>query len=69
MILKSYPDMLTNAGMYRLGEHPMSVTAMYSFLLDRHHASDVDGVLTTNILKVVMCCFVRQMSGNNGLIN
>ena len=25
---------------------------MYSFLLDRHHASDVDGAFTINILKV-----------------
>lgn len=36
----------------RLGEHPMAVSAMYSFLLDRHQAADVDGALTVNILKV-----------------
>ena len=36
----------------RLGEHPMAVAALYSFLLDRHQASDIDGTLTVNILKV-----------------
>lgn len=30
----------------------MAVSALYSFLLDRHQASDYDGVLTVNILKV-----------------
>lgn len=30
----------------------MAVSAMYSFLLDRHQAADVDGALTVNILKV-----------------
>jgi hypothetical protein len=30
----------------------MAVAALYSFLLDRHQASDFDGVLTVNILKV-----------------
>lgn len=30
----------------------MAVSAMYSFLLDRHQAADVDGTLTVNILKV-----------------
>jgi hypothetical protein len=37
---------------FRLGEHPMALAAMYSFLLDRHQASDVDGAFTVNILKV-----------------
>lgn len=30
----------------------MAVAALYSFLLDRHQASDIDGTLTVNILKV-----------------
>lgn len=30
----------------------MAVSALYSFLLDRHQAADVDGELTVNILKV-----------------
>ncbi|OJJ36458.1 hypothetical protein ASPWEDRAFT_407118 [Aspergillus wentii DTO 134E9] len=37
----------------KLGEHPMAVAAMYSFLLDRHQESDVDGALTVNILKLL----------------
>ncbi|KAL2825012.1 hypothetical protein BDW59DRAFT_179992 [Aspergillus cavernicola] len=37
----------------KLGEHPMAVAAMYSFLLDRHQASDIDGTLTVNILKLL----------------
>ncbi|KAL4796281.1 hypothetical protein BDV19DRAFT_84542 [Aspergillus venezuelensis] len=37
----------------KLGEHPMAVAAMYSFLLDRHQASDIDGSLTLNILKLL----------------
>lgn len=37
---------------FRLGEHPMAVAAMYSFLLDRHQASDIDGAFTLNLLKV-----------------
>ncbi|BCR84600.1 uncharacterized protein ACHE_20058S [Aspergillus chevalieri] len=37
----------------KLGEHPMAVSAMYSFLLDRHQAADVDGTLTVNILKLL----------------
>ncbi|KAL4923379.1 uncharacterized protein BDV17DRAFT_244004 [Aspergillus undulatus] len=37
----------------KLGEHPMAVAAMYSFLLDRHQASDSDGTLTLNILKLL----------------
>lgn len=36
----------------RLGEHPMAVAAMYSFLLDRHQASDYEGNLTVSLLKV-----------------
>ncbi|OJJ44419.1 hypothetical protein ASPZODRAFT_18609 [Penicilliopsis zonata CBS 506.65] len=36
-----------------LGEHPMTVSVMYSFLLDRHQASDNDGGLTLNILKLL----------------
>lgn len=32
----------------------MAVTAMYSFLLDRHHAADFDGELTVKILKVCL---------------
>lgn len=38
--------------MSRLGEHPMAVAAMYSFLLDRHQASDYEGNLTVSLLKV-----------------
>ena len=30
----------------------MAVSALYSFLLDRHQAADMDGELTVNILKV-----------------
>ncbi|KAL3482203.1 hypothetical protein BJX99DRAFT_83259 [Aspergillus californicus] len=37
----------------KLGEHPMAVAAIYSFLLDRHQASDIDGVLAVNILKLL----------------
>ncbi|KAL4915840.1 hypothetical protein BDW62DRAFT_203293 [Aspergillus aurantiobrunneus] len=37
----------------KLGEHPMAVAALYSFLLDRHQASDIDGALTLNILKLL----------------
>ncbi|GLA77068.1 hypothetical protein AtubIFM55763_008949 [Aspergillus tubingensis] len=37
----------------KLGEHPMAVAALYSFLLDRHQASDIDGTLTVNILKLL----------------
>ncbi|KAL4809912.1 hypothetical protein BDV18DRAFT_50362 [Aspergillus unguis] len=37
----------------KLGEHPMAIAAMYSFLLDRHQASDIDGTLTLNILKLL----------------
>ncbi|RHZ48883.1 uncharacterized protein CDV56_103618 [Aspergillus thermomutatus] len=37
----------------KLGEHPMALAAMYSFLLDRHQASDVDGAFTVNILKLL----------------
>ncbi|KAL4866768.1 hypothetical protein BDV12DRAFT_130597 [Aspergillus spectabilis] len=37
----------------KLGEHPMAVSAMNSFLLDRHQASDIDGTLTLNILKLL----------------
>lgn len=32
----------------------MAVTAMYSFLLDRHQAADFDGELTMKILKVCL---------------
>lgn len=42
-----------NNDFYRLGEHPMAVAAMYSFLLDRHQAADIDGTLTVNLLKVI----------------
>lgn len=37
---------------FSLGQAPLSVIAMYSFLVDRHLASDFDGALTVNILKV-----------------
>ncbi|KAK2809044.1 hypothetical protein FQN50_004097 [Emmonsiellopsis sp. PD_5] len=37
----------------RLGEHPIIVSALYSFLLDRHTAADSDGPLTVNILKLM----------------
>ncbi|CRG88402.1 hypothetical protein PISL3812_05432 [Talaromyces islandicus] len=37
----------------KLGEHPMAVAALYSFLLDRHQASDYEGVLLVNILKLL----------------
>ncbi|GIK01838.1 hypothetical protein Aspvir_005879 [Aspergillus viridinutans] len=37
----------------KLGEHPMALAATYSFLLDRHQASDVDGAFTVNILKLL----------------
>ena len=34
----------------------MTLSAMYSFLLDRHVASDNDGKLTVDMLKVIMIC-------------
>ncbi|KAL1867976.1 hypothetical protein Plec18167_008442 [Paecilomyces lecythidis] len=37
----------------KLGEHPMAVAAMYSFLLDRHQASDYEGNLTVSLLKLL----------------
>ncbi|PYH48619.1 uncharacterized protein BP01DRAFT_371548 [Aspergillus saccharolyticus JOP 1030-1] len=37
----------------KLGEHPIAVAAMYSFLLDRHQAADINGTLTVNILKLL----------------
>ncbi|KAE8135928.1 hypothetical protein BDV38DRAFT_120290 [Aspergillus pseudotamarii] len=37
----------------KLGEHPMAVAAMYSFLLDRHQASDIDGAFTLNLLRLL----------------
>ncbi|KAI2222873.1 hypothetical protein LOZ12_005997 [Ophidiomyces ophidiicola] len=37
----------------RFGEHPITVSAFYSFLLDRHTAADSDGPLTVNILKLM----------------
>ncbi|KAL4748633.1 hypothetical protein BDW72DRAFT_150251 [Aspergillus terricola var. indicus] len=37
----------------KLGEHPMAVAAIYSFLLDRHQALDFNGSLTVNILKLL----------------
>ncbi|PLB53439.1 hypothetical protein P170DRAFT_349544 [Aspergillus steynii IBT 23096] len=37
----------------KLGEHPIAVSAMYSFLLDRHQASDIDGALTVNLLELL----------------
>ncbi|KAG5287240.1 C-x8-C-x5-C-x3-H zinc finger protein [Histoplasma ohiense] len=37
----------------RFGEHPIIVSALYSFLLDRHTAADSDGPLTVNILKLM----------------
>ncbi|RAH40643.1 uncharacterized protein BO95DRAFT_468561 [Aspergillus brunneoviolaceus CBS 621.78] len=37
----------------KLGEHPIAVAAMYSFLLDRHQAADINGTLTLNILKLL----------------
>ncbi|PGH14959.1 hypothetical protein AJ80_05722 [Polytolypa hystricis UAMH7299] len=37
----------------RYGEHPIIVSAFYSFLLDRHTAADSDGSLTVSILKLM----------------
>ncbi|KAL5354996.1 hypothetical protein BJX96DRAFT_756 [Aspergillus floccosus] len=37
----------------KLGEHPMAVAAVYSFLLDRHQAADIDGEFTINLLKLL----------------
>ncbi|KAJ5561323.1 Zinc finger CCCH-type [Penicillium sp. DV-2018c] len=37
----------------KLGEHPMIVSALYSFLLDRFQAADYAGSLTINLLKVL----------------
>ncbi|KAL5333347.1 hypothetical protein BJX70DRAFT_403688 [Aspergillus crustosus] len=37
----------------KLGEHPMALAAMFSFLRDRHSAADLDGTLTLNILKLL----------------
>jgi hypothetical protein len=38
----------------------MALAAMYSFLLDRHQASDVDGAFTVNILKVRLPSLFRH---------
>jgi hypothetical protein len=35
----------------------MAVAALYSFLLDRHQASDYEGVLLVNILTVILLLF------------
>ncbi|OOF94245.1 hypothetical protein ASPCADRAFT_208767, partial [Aspergillus carbonarius ITEM 5010] len=37
----------------KLGEHPMAVAALYSFLLDRHQSPDIDGAFTVNILRLL----------------
>ncbi|KAJ6157644.1 hypothetical protein N7470_005236 [Penicillium chermesinum] len=37
----------------KLGEHPVALSAMHSFIVDRFQAADYDGSLTTNILKVL----------------
>ncbi|KAF9891913.1 hypothetical protein FE257_002876 [Aspergillus nanangensis] len=37
----------------KLGEHPMAVAAMYSFLLDRHQASDIDGAFNISLLMLL----------------
>ncbi|KAJ5135082.1 uncharacterized protein N7515_004360 [Penicillium bovifimosum] len=37
----------------KLGEHPMIVSALYSFLLDRFQAADYAGNLTINLLKIL----------------
>ncbi|KAH8424351.1 uncharacterized protein LDX57_002102 [Aspergillus melleus] len=37
----------------KLGEHPIAVSAMYSFLLDRHQASDIDGTFTVHLLELL----------------
>ncbi|OQD89686.1 hypothetical protein PENANT_c002G06485 [Penicillium antarcticum] len=36
----------------KLGEHPMVVAALYSFLVDRFQAADFAGTLTINLLKL-----------------
>jgi len=36
----------------RLGEHPIALAAIYSFLADRFQATDFEGSLTVNLLKV-----------------
>ncbi|KAJ5329938.1 Zinc finger CCCH-type [Penicillium brevicompactum] len=36
----------------KLGEHPMVVAALYSFLVDRFQATDFAGTLTINLLKL-----------------
>lgn len=35
----------------RLGEHPIALAAIYSFLADRFQATDFEGSLTVNLLK------------------
>ncbi|KAL4895324.1 hypothetical protein BDV59DRAFT_153471 [Aspergillus ambiguus] len=37
----------------KLGEHPMAVAAVYSFMLDRHQASDIDGAFNISLLKLL----------------
>ncbi|KAJ5288943.1 hypothetical protein N7478_001973 [Penicillium angulare] len=37
----------------KCGEHPMALAAIYSFLADRFQASDYDGSLTLNMLKLL----------------
>lgn len=41
---------------YRLGENQFTMSALYSFMLDRFNAGDYDSTLVSNILKVRFCC-------------
>jgi hypothetical protein len=43
----------------------MAVAALYSFLLDRHQASDYEGVLLVNILTVILLVFNNMIHANN----
>jgi hypothetical protein len=36
----------------KLGEHPVTLSVFYSFLADRFQAADLEGSLTSNLLKV-----------------
>ncbi|CAG8193708.1 unnamed protein product [Penicillium salamii] len=49
----------------KLGEHPMIVSALYSFLLDRFQATDFAGTLTINLLKASLTSYIAPKTNSN----
>jgi hypothetical protein len=47
----------------RLGEHPIALAVIHSFLADRFLAADFEGSLTVNMLKA--SCFLAQPAKNS----